>query len=217
MTAHHIRQRIAAEKAAADRQELDASGEFARSVDAAISRELTPEEREYNMMRAMNVIFTDAAPPYVDPYDAPNLQSGYVPPTMPLDESVPPITDYLMFARLFQAAKEVCACSEFAEAGLLTDLEKVVSEIEASDLPEELPSEPAAADPLSGLGLSAGDLAAIQGQVAAVIRPMMRDHYRAQFMSAVIQGIMGDNGLAPEQMAKTAARYADAALKEMGL
>ncbi len=78
--------------------------------------------------------------------------------------------------------------------------------------------EPEAPDMLAGLGLRAEDLAAIQGQVAAVIRPMMRDHYRAQLMAAVIQGsIAADKALPPESMAKTATHYADAALKEMGL
>lgn len=172
MTAHHIRQRQIKEEAAKINRAYEAAAVTAPEL-------FTPEQREAMKNRALEVLLTDSnppplnfkdsKPPYVDPYDAPNLQSGYMPPVI-------------------------------GEGAIL--------------------NEPEAPDMLAGLGLRAEDLAAIQGQVDAVIRPMMRDHYRAQFMAAVIsagsnmlhfQGVEGEGLLLDKAEA-----IAEGALIRMG-
>lgn len=71
---------------------------------------------------------------------------------------------------------------------------------------------------LAGLGMNPGDLAAVRDKVMEAFRPLQSEHYRAMFMSAVIQGsIAADKALPPESMAMTALHYADAACKELGL
>ena len=79
-------------------------------------------------------------------------------------------------------------------------------------------NQPGDSDPLAGLGLRAGDLEAVRDQVISIMRPLQREHYRAMFMAAVIQGrIAAGKEHHPESLAHSAIGYADAACRELGL
>jgi hypothetical protein len=80
--------------------------------------------------------------------------------------------------------------------------------------------QPGDADPLAGLGLRAGDLAAIQEQILGIVRTVQREHYRAMFMAAVIQGMIFDcqaGAMDEGMLLDRAESIADGALIRMGL
>lgn len=114
-----------------------------------------------------------AAPPYVDPYDAPQ--------------------------------KPIDAMMKQAQAHF-----------------DNEPDQPGDDDPLAGLGLRAGDLEAVRDQIMDIVRPLQREHYRALFMAAVIQGAFASGNVDSSAcgegfMLDQAEAVADGALIRMGL
>ena len=219
MTAHHIRQRQIQEEAAKINRAYAAAAVTAPEL-------LTTEQREAMKNRALEVLFTDAAPPYVYPYDAHPAGIDSI-KTRAISEAAEAQELHVMINGLFQELNKYgfdVPETRLVAKGYLQLCDAVgylpEGEVFAEAYADEVRDQRRDEDPLAGLGLRAGDLEAVRDQLLGLFGPLQREFYRAQFMAAAIQGSIVDYTASAHDegiLLDRAKSIADGALIRMGL
>lgn len=219
MTAHHIRQRQIQEEAAKINRTYAAAAVTAPKI-------LTPEQKEAMRNRALEVLLTDAAPPYVDPYDAHPAGIDSMKPRA-ISEAAEAQELHIMINGLFQELNKYgfdVPETRLVAKGYLQLCDAVgylpEGEVFAEAYADEVREQRRDDEPLAGLGLRAGDLEAVRDQMMGLFGPLQREFYRAQYMAAVIQGMIFDcqaGAMDEGMLLDRAESIADGALIRMGL